>query len=264
MAESARPYIAALRAGHDRLVTEVEDLGPDDLFAQSGAAEWPVHGVLSHLGSGAEIARLTLLSQLAPSGTEVAAPDVEAIWDRWNALGADERAKGFVEANGELVALYESLSDDQLRDARIDLGYLPEPIDIATLASMRLSEQTLHGWDVIVAHEPDAPLMPEAVPHLIERSGALLGWIGKAGQVDERPVAILVRTSDPERRFGLYIADSVSLGEAPEVPTGTLDLPAESWLRLVAGRLGAARTPSAVSVSGPVSLDDLRRVFPGY
>jgi uncharacterized protein (TIGR03083 family) len=244
MAESARPYIAALRAGHDRLVTEVEDLGPDDLFAQSGAAEWPVHGVLSHLGSGAEIARLTLLSQLAPSGTEVAAPDVEA--------------------NGELVALYESLSDEQLRDARIDLGYLPEPIDIATLASMRLSEQTLHGWDVIVAHEPDAPLMPEAVPHLIERSGALLGWIGKAGQVDERPVAILVRTSDPERRFGLYIADAVSLGEAPDDPTGTLDLPAESWLRLVAGRLGAARTPSAVSVSGPVSLDDLRRVFPGY
>ena len=265
MSETAHAYIAALRAGHDALTTRVEQLGPDDLFAQSGAAEWPVHGVLSHLGSGAEIARLTLGSQLPSAGSGAAAlPDFSVVWDRWNALGPDQRAKGFIEANGELVALYESLSDNQLRDLRIDLGFMPEPVDIATLASMRLSEQTLHGWDVFVAFDSAAALMAEAVPHLLDRSGALIGWVGKAGMLEQRPAAIVVRTSDPDRTFGLYVDDEVSLGEAPEQPVATLGLPGESWLRLVAGRLGVGHTPAEATMSGAVSLDDLRRVFPGY
>ena len=267
MPETAHAYIAALRAGHDTLTTRVEQLGPDDLFAQSGASEWPVHGVLSHLGSGAEIARLTLASQLVAAGAGAGAaalPDFSVIWDRWNALGPDQRAKGFIEANGELVALYESLSDDQLRNLRIDLGFMPEPVDIATLASMRLSEQTLHGWDVFVAFDPAAALMAEAVPHLLDRSGALIGWFGKAGMLEQRPAAIVVRTTEPDRTFGLYVGDEVSLGDAPEQPVATLDLPGESWLRLLAGRLGVGRTPADATMSGAVSLDDLRRIFPGY
>ena len=265
MPETAHAYIAALRAGHDTLTTRVEQLGPDDLFAQSGASEWPVHGVLSHLGSGAEIARLTLASQLVASGAGAAAlPDFSVVWDRWNTLGPDQRAKGFIEANGELVALYESLSDDQLRNLRIDLGFMPEPVDIATLASMRLGEQTLHGWDVFVAFDPAAALMAEAVPHLLDRSGALIGWFGKSAMLEQRPASIVVRTTQPDRTLGLYVDDEVSLGEAPEQPVATLDLPGESWLRLIAGRLGVGRTPADVTMSGAVSLDDLRRVFPGY
>jgi hypothetical protein len=54
------------------------------------------------------------------------------------------------------------------------------------------------------------------------------------------------------------------LGDAPEQPAATLDLPGESWLRLVAGRLGVGRTPADVTTTGAVSLDDLRQVFPGY
>jgi uncharacterized protein (TIGR03083 family) len=264
MPEIARLYIAALRAGHDTLVARIERLGPDDLFAQSGAAEWPVHGVLSHLGSGAETARLTLESQLEPAGVDAGPPDVPAVWDRWNALGPEERAKEFVEANGALVALYESLSEDQQRDLRIDLGFMPEPVDIASLAAMRLGEQTLHGWDVMVAFEPDVALMAEAVPHLLDRSGTLIGWIGKAGMLEQRPAAIAVRTTEPERTFGLYVDDAVSLGDTPDEADATLELPAESWLRLVAGRLGSGRTPAGVTAEGAVSLDDVRRVFPGY
>ena len=129
---------------------------------------------------------------------------------------------------------------------------------------MRLSEQTLHGWDVFVAFDPDAALMAEAVPHLLDRSGALIGWFGKAGMLEQRPAAIVVRTTEPDRTFGLYVDDEVSLGEAPEQPEATLDLPG----RVVAapgGRPpGSGRTPVDVTSRGAVSLDDLRRVFPGY
>ena len=104
----------------------------------------------------------------------------------------------------------------------------------------------------------------EAVPHLLDRSGALIGWFGKSAMLEQRPAAIVVRMTQPDRTFGLYVDDEVSLGEAPEQPVATLDLPGESWLRLIAGRLGVGRTPADVTMSGAVSLDDLRRVFPGY
>jgi hypothetical protein len=42
-----------------------------------------------------------------------------------------------------------------------------------------------------------------------------------------------------------------------------LALPAEALLRLSFGRLDESHTPDAVSVSGPLSLDDLRTMFPG-
>jgi hypothetical protein len=38
----------------------------------------------------------------------------------------------------------------------------------------------------------------------------------------------------------------------------------EAWLRLAAGRLKANHTPADVQITGPISLDDLRAVFPGY
>ena len=68
--------------------------------------------------------RVTLVSQLVESGRTAAGLHVSGTAGTPRPGPA---AKGFVEANGELVALYESLSDAQLRDRRIDLGYLPEP-----------------------------------------------------------------------------------------------------------------------------------------
>ena len=41
-------------------------------------------------------------------------------------------------------------------------------------------------------------------------------------------------------------------------------IPAEAFVRLTAGRLVPERTPDGVTVDGPLSLDDLRKVFPGY
>jgi hypothetical protein len=51
----------------------------------------------------------------------------------------------------------------------------------------------------------------------------------------------------------------------PSEVDGVLKAPAEAWLRLVAGRLGAEYTPEGVHLyGGAVTLSDLRRVFPGF
>jgi hypothetical protein len=53
--------ITALRSEHDTLAGLVPTLTDDQLATTSGAADWSVAQVLSHLSSGAEIGR-------APSG----------------------------------------------------------------------------------------------------------------------------------------------------------------------------------------------------
>ena len=56
--------VDALRATHDELAAVVRGLADDELLAPSGASEWPVAQVLSHLGSGAEIGLATLQAAL--------------------------------------------------------------------------------------------------------------------------------------------------------------------------------------------------------
>jgi len=72
-------------------------------------------------------------------------------------------------------------------------------------------------------------------------------------------------TTEPASVFALRLGDQIGVDrDVPEQPDGTLTLPAEAWLRLVAGRLAPRHTPDGVSTTGAADLDLLRRVFPGY
>ncbi len=95
--------IAELRANHDRLRAVVEGLTDDQLSAQSGAEKWTIADVLSHLGSGAEIARYSLLTALGDDGSATDRPTNQDVWDRWNALPPTEQASGFLESDLRLV-----------------------------------------------------------------------------------------------------------------------------------------------------------------
>ena len=73
-----------------------------------------------------------------------------------------------------------------------------------------------------------------------------------------------METTDPNRVLGLVLGQSVSLGDAPTDVGDVLTIPAEALLRLLAGRLDEAHTPDTVTItSGVVTLEQLRRVFPG-
>jgi uncharacterized protein (TIGR03083 family) len=261
---NADAVIAALRTGYDGLAEVVRKLSDADLAGPSAASEWDIAQVLSHLGSGAEIMTATVRAAL--DGTPGPEGDFnQSVWDRWNAASRREQADGFLEKNEALTALYESLDDAQRSELRVKLGYLPEPVDVATIARMRLSELTLHSWDVRSGVDDKATLAPEAVVELLQSSGDLLAWISKPAELNGEYSVIQVNLTDPAKQLTLHLNDPVSLDLAPaDNPDGTLTLPGEAWLRLISGRLTAESAPVAVETTGAASLETLRRVFQGY
>jgi uncharacterized protein (TIGR03083 family) len=263
MTSTADQPISALRTGHTTLTALVQDLPPGGLTGPSGASEWIIAQVLSHLGSGAEIGLAGLQASIA--GEPAPGGDFNnGVWDRWNAMSPQDQADGFVTSNEALVSAYEALDEQTRQQLKVKL-FLPEPVDVATAASFRLSEFTLHTWDVAVASDPQATLAQDAVEHLLDIAPYLFGWLGKPKDIlGGASVQLAVQTSAPTRNFGVEIADKVALSDAPADPDATLEIPAESWLRLVAGRLAAEHTPAGISATGAVTLDQLRQIFPGY
>jgi uncharacterized protein (TIGR03083 family) len=257
MAQQAKDAIAALRQLHDELVSFVEGLDAENLTAQSGAAEWKVADVLSHLGSSAEIGRNTLTTGKADMG------GAHAIWDRWNAMAPGDQAANFVAAGEQLVAALEALDDDALVEMKVDLGFLPFPVDIAFFTGMRLGEVGLHGWDVAVAFDPAATVASYVAPFVLGQLPMFAGFfakpIGKTGR-------IAVEMTDPTGAYVVDVGDEgTALREDGADDAGTrLTVPAESFVRLTAGRLAPDHTPESVTIEGELSLDDLRALFPGY
>lgn len=249
-------WIAALRQSQDRLAALAHPLTPEDL-RRSSYHSWTIAQVLGHLGSQAEIftAWLTAaLEETEPPGREAMLP----IWDAWDSRTPEAQAADSLASNERLVARFEALTADEL--AGMHLNLFGMDLDAAGLVRLRLAEHALHTWDIAVARDPAAEVTPEAVALLIDTLGPL---VSRAGQPQGRAFRLRVRMHAPERTFSVRVAEAVDLTEGADGPAdGELRLPAEAFLRLVYGRLDPAHTP-AVDLSGLVTLDDLRRVFPG-
>jgi uncharacterized protein (TIGR03083 family) len=256
--------IRALRTGHDELATLVSSMGSDQLSQLSGASKWDISQVLGHLGSSAEIGLVILEAALKGAAN----PGMEyyrTVWTRWDAMGPGERAANFLHADEALVHAYESLDETAKAELRVDVGFLPEPVDVSTVAALRLSELTYHTWDIKVVFDPAAVLAPAAVELLVDRLGMIIGFLGHADALADRPVTLALQITAPDRSFGLDLRDTVTLIDVPEHSDGTLSAPAEAWLRLAAGRFAPRYASPAVQLTSDIiTLDDLRRVFPGF
>jgi len=251
--------IAALRSHHDALATLANELSDEQLGCLSGASEWTIAQVLSHLGSQSEIMLAPLTA--AVDGTDIPAPDNQSVWDRWDAWTPREQADGFIEHDARYLAVVEGLSAQQRASLRIDLGFMPEPVPLSIAVGMRLNEVSQHAWDVQVAVDPNAEVDEASAAAMVEHFAGglsfLLGFIAKPDRLDEpAKVAIGEHT--------LIVDDAVSIRPSAEGATATFAGPAGAVLRLVGGRLSPEHTPAGVDVTGSVSLEDLRAVFPGY
>jgi uncharacterized protein (TIGR03083 family) len=260
---AADPVVAALAAGHQQLVPLVEDLSEQQLTTPTEIGEWTVAQVLSHLGSGAVIARKTLGAAL--TGKPNPGPESNrTVWAEWDALGPIEQRDGFVRANQELLVGIDKIPEATRETLRVDTGFLPEPADLATTLKLRLNEFALHSWDVRAFLDSDAVIESSAVPLGLEILPGFLPFLAKPEHLG-RSATLRVDLTHPSQRFGLALTpDGARITDLPPEPTGTLALPAEAWLRLVTGRLRREYTPATVAVDGPVTLADLRRVFPGF
>jgi uncharacterized protein (TIGR03083 family) len=251
--------IAVLEAQRESLEALVEGLTDEQLTSPSGASEWTLADVLSHLGSGAELSIHTLSA--AVSGVPAPERDNQVVWDRWNSLPPREQAAGFLDQNGRLMATLSGLTAQQRESLRVDLPFLPAPVPPSTVAGMRLNEIAQHGWDVRVGLDPAATLDAEAAEILLElyagELGFMLGFIGKA-EAAASPAEVAIGD------YALVIDESASLGVGSQAPTAKFEGPSEAAIRLLGGRLAPESTPDGVRVTGNISLDDLRRVFPGY
>ena len=254
--------ILALRSTHDELAAVVAALSDEELAGRSGASEWSLAQVLSHLGSGAEISLATLGS--AVSATPGPGQDFnQDVWDRWNALTPRDQGAGFLAADEKLITALEALTAEQSRTLRINVGFMPAPLALATYAGMRLNEAAQHSWDVRVALDPGAAISGQTAALLAEHFATdlsfLLGFTGKADAL-AHPALVDLNGSG----FALDITDTVSVTTTAPRPTATFTGPLEAAVRLLAGRLTTLHTPDDVEVTGNVTLDDLRRVFPGF
>lgn len=278
---NAQQWIGAVRASHERLDTVVRRLDAETLVQPSYCDDWSIAQVLSHLGSGAEIMMSMIDAALGgPPGTN---EQRQEVWAQWDGKEPQQQAADYQVADERLVNRWESLQPDELQRFEAELG--PFKLSAADAAGMRLGEHVLHSWDIEVALEPNATLPPDAAGLLLTRLGFTAGFAGKADRWSGEPVRLRVNLTHPDARMLLEIGEKVQLtgprpaggagegddgGEEGTTPGGSgagdgeLVMPAESFIRLVYGRLDPGHTPGAVSVTGPAGLDELRKVFPGF
>jgi uncharacterized protein (TIGR03083 family) len=256
--------VIALRAEHDGLADLVGGFAPQDLVRTSGADEWSVAQVLSHLGSGAVINLTTLDAALGIAPPP--APDFpRQVWARWDAMEAREQAAELLAADRALVERYESIPAAESARIRVHFPWMPSPMPLADAARMRLNEVALHSWDVRVAFDPGAVVSEVSVPLLMTGIPGLVGRVARPEALADRPATVAVTTVAPDSHLTLAIGESAAIYfDHPASGENRLTLPAECWLRLVTGRLRAEHTPVGVHSTGPVGLEQLRAVFPGY
>jgi uncharacterized protein (TIGR03083 family) len=257
-----RVWIETLRRSHDRLAGLVEPLTPGQLREQSYCTDWSVAQVLSHLGSGAEIALMMLpgaLGEAEPVSRDAFVP----VWDRWNAKSPDDQAADALPSDERHVSALEKLTAEQLGQMKMDFFGLQ--LDAVGIIRLRVSEHALHTWDVAVQHDQAATVSADAAALLVDNVPQFLA--PRLGKPLGEPFAVRITTTDPDRDYLLSSADSVAMTDWPGDGTAAdapqLQMPAESLLRLAYGRLDALHTPPAVS-GDLAALGKLRMIFPGF
>jgi uncharacterized protein (TIGR03083 family) len=263
MTTSPRDLIATMRSLHDRLAQVVVELGPDQLRAGSYDSEWTVADVLSHLGSGSELALMRLRAGSADSPTDAENAEV---WAKWDARTPEQQAVESMAVEQDYVAALEACDDQAVDALKRQLAGLD--LSAAQVLLMRVSEQAMHGWDVAVAFDDSAVVADVAVPAVFDLLWLTLRW---ATQPYDGELRVRVRTTDPAGDYLLEIVsgetrlnalDGDSVTGLPAVDS-ELQLPAEALLRLFYGRLDPRHTPPH-KVSDDGLLDRLRDLFRGF
>ena len=247
--------LTALHGSVDRLRRIVGGLRPAQLVEPAYPTEWSIADVLSHIGSGAVILRQRL--EEIVTGGEADPEFNQSVWDEWNAKEPAAQAADALVADAALLDRADALDEGQRAAFRFAMG--PFDLDFDGFIGLRLNEHALHTWDVEVMVDPEAVIPDEATEVLIDNLEMIARFSGRPTGTEH---TVHVRTSAPARAFTVAIgADSLELASAGPTAPADLELPSESFVRLVYGRLDADHAPP---VDAPAVLDELRKAFPGF
>ena len=247
--------VGALRASVDQLHALASGLDDAQLVSKSYCDDWSIAQVLSHLGSGAVIARRGL--EDARAGTPTPDDFNQSVWDEWNAKTPRAQADEALVADAALREAYEAVPEAEQGSLTFSLG--PVSLGFDEMVGMRLNEHAFHTWDIAVTLD-DATVVPEDVAAVVVDNLALMARF--TGRPDGQERTIAVHTTDPERDIALRLsADGVEVATGESGQSPDLVLPAEALSRLVYGRLDPEHTPAFTGDAA--LLDTLRAVFPG-
>ncbi|MGC5022777.1 maleylpyruvate isomerase N-terminal domain-containing protein [Micromonospora sp. DT47] len=263
MDTTARPetWLAALHSSSQRLNAAVSDLSEEALSQPSFDSGWSIAQVLSHLGSAAEICTALVERGIAGDTNGPRQEELKPVWQRWDALSGPAQREARRTADARHLRLLDSLDTNQRKSGRVP--YFAGLLSVPAYAGYRLSEQSVHAWDIEVALDPAATIPSGEVQLLWERLDLVATRFRDAdtlARLGARQLA--VELTDQDRTMCLDLGAELHLYPCePAEPTATLSGTAEAVLRLVYGR---NRPDDGIRVSGAVTLDDLRSLFPGY
>ncbi len=245
--------LAALRASVDRLESVVRGLDDALLGGPSYCSEWTVAQVLSHLGSGGTIMLRNLADALA--GTKTPDDFNQTVWDEWNAKAPRAQAEDCLAVDASLLEALGAVSEEDR--ARCTFAAGPVTFSLDQAVGMRVNEHTFHTWDIEVMGRPAATLPPAETAFVIDNLGLIASFVARpTGEVRD----LSIHTTAPERDFTMRLSSDAAVMEAGGAGDPDVTLPAESFCRLVYGRLDPAHMPAGLAEA---DLATLRKVFPG-
>ena len=246
--------LRALRSSVEHLRTVAGQLDPADLQSPAHPSEWTIADTFSHIGSSGQILQKMFEDAIEHRDADPAFNP--AVWDEWNSKDPSAQVTDALVADTVLLESFEGATEEQRATVHIILG--PMTLDFDRLVGIRLSEHVLHTWDIEVALDPAATLANDSANLILDNIHSVIQFTARATGEEK---TLSVRTTDPVREFSLvFEVDSVSLNDATHLGVVDLEIPAETFVRLVYGRLDAEHTPSVVDA---YEIDSLRRAFPG-
>jgi hypothetical protein len=176
-------------------------------------------------------------------------------------MDRSEQRSAWQRADQHHLALLESLDAGRRGSPRVP--YFSGRLDLASYLGYRLSEQSVHAWDVQVALDQAATIPAPEVTLLWERLDVVATRFRDAPTLCRlRPAQVEIRLTEPSRVVSLHLDAELHLYPCEAVePTSVLSGSAEAVLRLVYGRY---RPADDIQVTGALSLTDLTDLFPGY
>lgn len=254
---------AQLAESHENLDTLLDVTDDATLRTHSACAEWTIAQVAAHIGAGAGIAQAALELGLEGTVEPVTGDAMQAVWAAYDSLNGQAAVRRALAADRSLDEALNQLSQSQLAEMRVP--FFSGPVPVTTFAAFRLSEHAVHTWDIETARRPHAELALPAAATILET--VVMALVARLATPVESAVSTLaVRLDDTGQELALSLGDPVSLADrsAGETPDATLTTTTPAFVRLIYGRLSADRTPTSIELVGPITLEHLRNVFPGF
>jgi uncharacterized protein (TIGR03083 family) len=254
-AETMSDRLKVLRESVQHLNDVATSIDPSDYTSYAFPSVWTIADTFSHLGSGAVIGQRRFEDSLAQRESD---PTFNtSVWDEWNAKDPASQVTDSLASDAALLSRLEASTEEEREAFYFMMG--PFKFDFDGLVGLRLGEHVLHTWDVEVPFKPDASLSNDAANAILDSIQFVVARTGKpTGETKD----IALRTSNPPRDFTLRLgAESVDFLEEHHEGAVDLELPAESLVRLIYGRLDTEHTPASID-DGVIG--ELRSVFPGF